>query len=117
MYVSISLAAPILDFEGKPLVVQPLPNGLAPAGKTIGQPTNETYGQVIATNVLWQAAKGDALKLSGWARTLYDNKPITIDSADFETLYQLVEKSEVITNYIKGYVLNEMIEAKRSTPV
>lgn len=76
---------------------------------------DETLGQIVANNVLMRSAKGPALKYMSWARTLYDNKPLSLDKTDLEAFQKVIEENEVITNFVKGPVL-EILFAARSAP-
>lgn len=67
-----------------------------------GASLDETFGKVVAQHVLANSAEGPPLKCWEWAQTLYQSKPLSLDTTDFEMFKSLVMSSRAITNLVKG---------------
>ena len=103
--ITIDLSAQVVLLNGKRPTVR------LPTGEEVEAP-DESYGQAVAEHVLARSAKGPAMKFMAWARTLHANEVLTLDKTDLEVFRKAIEDSEVLTNLVKGPVLEKLLDAQ-----
>ncbi len=72
----------------------------------------ETLGQRLS-GFLAGATKGDAIKMFEWARTLYKNEVLDLDTSDQKKLNAFISEHEGISNILKAQCL-EVMDKKES---
>jgi hypothetical protein len=70
-----------------------------------------TIGKLLARSLANQA-KGDSLKLYGWAMKMYNCEKLNLDKSDIKVLTEFVESSEAITILAKGQIMELLTAAK-----
>jgi hypothetical protein len=73
--------------------------------------TGTSAGKVLA-GALSQENKGNSIKLWDWALKLYNDKPLELDSTDFEVLTTIVEQAATLTVLVKAQILSYTSEVK-----
>jgi len=66
-----------------------------------------TLGSVLAP-IIAQSTKGDALKLFGWALSLYKKESLNLDQSDQNTMRDFIKNSEHLTILAKAQLLNTL---------
>ncbi len=64
-----------------------------------------TLGAILAPCIA-QHTKGDALKLFGWAMSIYKNEDLILDKSDQNTLKDFINLSENMTILVKAQLLD-----------
>ena len=95
MTITLDLTAQITDVNGKPF-----------------EP-NQTGGQLLAL-VLANASAGNALKFWQWALTMNKGERIALDLADYQVLYEFVDKSQTLTVLARAQLLLAFMAAKEA---
>ncbi|MCO5254217.1 MAG: S49 family peptidase [Bacteroidetes bacterium] len=92
----INLNTPILDLAGKPI------EGIS---ESIGQTVASVIANFTNTDALKkQGVNVETLKIYEWAKTLYTNKELSLDSSDFEVFKSLVEHTPQLSPLVRGQV-------------
>jgi hypothetical protein len=99
--IKVNLNAPILNLDGE-MIKQEGSAEVATAAK-------------MAAQVLAVQTKGDALKLSEWARAFHKGECVDMDNSDFKTLRTLFKDSEQMHVLTKAAILNALDESEKKS--
>jgi hypothetical protein len=72
-----------------------------------------TAGKLLA-NALVSGAKGDAMKLHGWAVKMYNAQKLNLDKSDVRVLTDFVDANETITILAKSQILGILTDPKNA---
>jgi len=84
-----------------------------PIRKIDGSPDDMSLGRLLAATLANQT-KGDAIKLSDWAKALHKGESIMVDRADLDYLKNLINSVETLTVWSKSQFLEIMNSATDS---
>ena len=94
--IEIDFNVPALSFDKKPLDPS-VPDA--------------TLASFLGGGILSNARSGPVLKMYGWCYSLGEKEVLSLDEADFKTLYETIEKSESAI-ILKGQLMQLMDKAK-----
>lgn len=69
-------------------------------------------GKILA-NVIFQANKGNSIKLYDWALKLWNKEKIVVDATDYEVLKTFIDTSESMNILVKGQLLKSLESQKQ----
>jgi hypothetical protein len=68
-------------------------------------------GKILA-NSIFQANKGNSIKLYDWAMKLWNKEKLVVDSTDFDMLRAFIDSAESLNILVKGQLLKSLDSQK-----